>query len=161
MGGIALPEISMPSGSAGTEIIAGDSTTHTPSWNNNNNGISSPYWRMAMYERHARNGQRERCDGPEHDGLHGPGRHVNALANAAGQSGRSLFDASASTSQMTLKIKLCTVSGCGSGTVISPISIQSTALARVQITNDISAPAANLRHRRQGHLRPMKPTANI
>jgi len=42
----------------------------------------------------------------------------------------------ASTSQMTLKIKLCTVSGCGSGTVISPINIQSTALGTVQITND-------------------------
>jgi hypothetical protein len=42
----------------------------------------------------------------------------------------------ASTSQMTVKLKLCTVSGCGSGTVITPISIQSTALGTVQITND-------------------------
>jgi hypothetical protein len=42
----------------------------------------------------------------------------------------------ASTSQMTVKIELCTVSGCGSGTVITPISIQSTALGTVQITND-------------------------
>jgi lysophospholipase L1-like esterase len=42
----------------------------------------------------------------------------------------------ASTSTITLKAKLCTVSGCGSGTVITPISITSAALGALQATND-------------------------
>ncbi len=36
---------------------------------------------------------------------------------------------------VTLKIKLCTVSGCGSGTVITPISIASTVTSATAVTN--------------------------
>jgi len=42
----------------------------------------------------------------------------------------------ASSAQMTLKAKLCTVSGCGSGTVVAVCNIQTTALGAIQITND-------------------------
>lgn len=41
-----------------------------------------------------------------------------------------------STAQMTLKIKICSVSGCGSGNVASVINIQSAALATLTITNN-------------------------
>ena len=44
--------------------------------------------------------------------------------------------AATSTAQITLKAKLCTVSGCGSGTVISLLNIQSTALGSVTVTNN-------------------------
>jgi len=42
----------------------------------------------------------------------------------------------ASTSQVTLKVKICSVSGCGSGNVLTALNIQSTAIGTVQITND-------------------------
>jgi len=42
----------------------------------------------------------------------------------------------ASTAQMTLKAKICTVSGCGSGTVITLASIQSGALPATAVTNN-------------------------
>jgi hypothetical protein len=42
----------------------------------------------------------------------------------------------ASTSVVTLKAKLCTVSGCGAGTVITPINIASAALGAITATND-------------------------
>jgi len=42
----------------------------------------------------------------------------------------------ASVAQMTEKIKLCTVSGCGSGVVVPLVSIQSAALGTLQITNN-------------------------
>jgi hypothetical protein len=44
--------------------------------------------------------------------------------------------AAASTAQMTLKVKICSVSGCGSGNVASVISIQSAALGTLTITNN-------------------------
>jgi hypothetical protein len=44
--------------------------------------------------------------------------------------------AATSTAQMTLKIKICSVSGCGSGNVASVISIQSAALGTLTITNN-------------------------
>jgi len=48
----------------------------------------------------------------------------------------------ASVSQMTEKIKLCTVSGCGSGTVVTLVSIQSSALGTITVTNNaIQLPA--------------------
>jgi len=49
----------------------------------------------------------------------------------------------ASTSAVTLKAKLCTVSGCGAGTVITPISITSAALGGITATNDPFNLAAN------------------
>jgi hypothetical protein len=42
----------------------------------------------------------------------------------------------ASTAAITIKLKLCTVSGCGSGTVITPINIVTPALGVIQATND-------------------------
>lgn len=42
----------------------------------------------------------------------------------------------ASTSTITLKAKLCSVSGCGSGTVLTLFSATSTALAALQATNN-------------------------
>jgi|SRR6195256_3952111 len=42
----------------------------------------------------------------------------------------------ASTTTVNLKVKLCTVSGCGSGTVITLASITSAALGAIQATND-------------------------
>lgn len=42
----------------------------------------------------------------------------------------------ASTSTVNLKVKLCTVSGCGSGTVITLASLTSAALGAIQATND-------------------------
>jgi hypothetical protein len=42
----------------------------------------------------------------------------------------------ASTTAVNLKAKLCTVSGCGSGTVITLASITSAALGGIQATND-------------------------
>lgn len=44
--------------------------------------------------------------------------------------------AATSTAQLTAKAKLCTVSGCGSGTVISLVSIQTVALGSVTVTNN-------------------------
>ncbi len=44
--------------------------------------------------------------------------------------------AATSTAQITLKAKLCTVSGCGSGTVIALDSIQTVALGSVTIANN-------------------------
>jgi hypothetical protein len=44
--------------------------------------------------------------------------------------------AATSTAQITLKAKLCTVSGCASGTVINLDSIQTIALASVTVTNN-------------------------
>jgi len=44
--------------------------------------------------------------------------------------------AATSTAQMTLKVKICSVSGCGSGNVASVISIQSAALGTLTITNN-------------------------
>src|SRR5207247_3443031 len=41
----------------------------------------------------------------------------------------------ASTSQVTIKVKICSVSGCGSGNVLTALNIQSTAIGTVQITN--------------------------
>jgi hypothetical protein len=41
-----------------------------------------------------------------------------------------------STSQMTMSAKLCTVSGCGSGTVITLAAIQSGALGSLAVTNN-------------------------
>lgn len=42
----------------------------------------------------------------------------------------------ASTTTVNLKVKLCTVSGCGSGTVITLASLTSAALSAIQATND-------------------------
>lgn len=42
----------------------------------------------------------------------------------------------ASTTAVTLKIKLCSVSGCASGNVATLVNISSTALAGIQATND-------------------------
>jgi hypothetical protein len=42
----------------------------------------------------------------------------------------------ASTSTITLKVKLCTVSGCGSGTVLTLFNQTSTALGAIQATNN-------------------------
>ena len=42
----------------------------------------------------------------------------------------------ASTTAVNLKLKLCTVSGCGSGTVLTLANISSAALAGIQATND-------------------------
>jgi hypothetical protein len=42
----------------------------------------------------------------------------------------------ASTSVVTVKLKLCTVSGCGSGTVLTLANISSSALGGIQATND-------------------------
>jgi hypothetical protein len=44
--------------------------------------------------------------------------------------------AAASTAQMTLKVKICSVSGCGSGNVASVISIQTTALGSITVSNN-------------------------
>jgi hypothetical protein len=44
--------------------------------------------------------------------------------------------AAASTAQITAKAKLCTVSGCGSGTVITLVSMQTAALGAVSVTNN-------------------------
>jgi hypothetical protein len=44
--------------------------------------------------------------------------------------------AAASTAQMTLKVKICSVSGCASGNVASVISIQTTALGSVTVSNN-------------------------
>lgn len=49
----------------------------------------------------------------------------------------------ASTSTVTVKAKLCTVSGCGAGTVITPINIVSAALGGITATNDPFNLAAN------------------
>ena len=49
----------------------------------------------------------------------------------------------ASTSAVTLTATLCTVSGCGAGTVITPISIASAALGGITATNDPFNLAAN------------------
>ena len=42
----------------------------------------------------------------------------------------------ASTSAITLKVKVCTVAGCGSGTVVTLISITTSALGGIQATNN-------------------------
>ncbi len=42
----------------------------------------------------------------------------------------------ASTSAITLKVKLCSVSGCGSGNVATLVNIVSTAIATLQVTNN-------------------------
>lgn len=44
--------------------------------------------------------------------------------------------AATSTAQITLKVKLCTVSGCGSGTVVPLVAIQTTALGSVTVANN-------------------------
>lgn len=43
--------------------------------------------------------------------------------------------AAASTASLTFKVKLCTVSGCGSGTVISPVATTTGATAALSATN--------------------------
>lgn len=42
----------------------------------------------------------------------------------------------ASTTTVNFKVKLCTVSGCGSGTVVNLVSLTSAALGAIQATND-------------------------
>lgn len=44
--------------------------------------------------------------------------------------------AATSTAQMTMKAKVCTVSGCGSGTVLAVCNIQTIALASITVTNN-------------------------
>jgi len=41
-GSLSSTEAAAPSGAASQDILFGDSPTHTPSWNNNNSGASSP-----------------------------------------------------------------------------------------------------------------------
>lgn len=62
---------------------------------------------------------------------------LNLLGRTMRVSAKGVYTtAASSTAQLTLKIKLCTVSGCGSGTVITPISIQTAALSSVTASNE-------------------------
>jgi hypothetical protein len=61
----------------------------------------------------------------------------SALKNLRISSSAGVYSTpAASTTAITVKLKLCTVSGCGSGTVISLLNITTTALAGIQATND-------------------------
>jgi len=135
---IQLGEGGAASGSVGNDRMFGDSTTHTPSWNNNNNGLSSPSgaWQCTNVTGVTLPGTSTTAD----QNLMActiPAGTLNRVGRTLRVKVKGVYSTpAASTSQITLKIKLCTVSGCGSGTVISPINIQSTALGTVQITND-------------------------
>jgi len=142
-GEIVLKEISPPSAPGATwDGLFGDSGTHTPSWNNNNNGTSSPTgaWQCTNVTPVTVNANVTTDQNLMACTI--PAGTLNRVGRTLRVKVAGIYTtAAASTAQMTLKVKLCTVSGCGSGTVISPISIQTSALA----TQTIAAENFSLR----------------
>jgi len=66
-----------------------------------------------------------------------PGGALNSLNRVLRIKADGIYSTPAlSTSQMTMSAKLCTVSGCGSGTVITLAAIQSGALGSLAVTNN-------------------------
>lgn len=74
-----------------------------------------------------------------------PATSLNVLLRTLEIDAYSIYTtAASSTSQLTYKIKICTVSGCGSGTVVTAISIQSVAIATLSITNNAASLHAHI-----------------
>jgi hypothetical protein len=131
-------EVNAPSGLAGGHFLFPDNVTHTLEINSNNNGTSAftGAWSCVNITPVTTSGGAVTTD-------------QNMLActipaAALNRVGRSLrihtagtySTAAASSSAMTIEAKLCTVSGCGSGTVVDLCDITSSALGAITIANN-------------------------
>jgi len=132
---VSQPESAGPSGVASSDLLYADSTKHTASVNNNNTG-NMPISRSPCVNvtpvTVAANVTTDQL-------LMACSLNANAL-NAVGHTLKvytaGVFStAAASVAAITIKTKLCTVSGCGSGTVIGPISTTTGATAALTASN--------------------------
>ena len=135
-GALCQTEGTSATGLASTDIFDANSTQHAASVNNNNTG-DMPVSRVACVSvapvTVAANVTTDQL-------LMSCTLSANLL-NVVGRTLKvttaSIYSTpAASVSQMTEKIKLCTVSGCGSGTVVTLVSIQSSALGTIAVTNN-------------------------
>jgi len=127
-----------PSASSGNASYGFDSTTITPAFATNNGaGISSfsGSWSctnvtpVTVTANVATDQTLMACTIPAGT-LNRVGRSLRVIAN-------SIYSTpAASTTAMTLKVKICSVSGCGSGNVLTAATITSGALGTIQVTNN-------------------------
>jgi len=130
-------EIAPPTGVSSTGILFEDSSIHNWSFNSNNNGTMSfsGAWNcvnvtpVTVTANVATDQTLMACTIPAGT-LNRVGRSLRIIAN-------SIYSTpAASTTAMTIKVKICSVSGCGSGNVLTAATITSGALGTIQVTNN-------------------------
>lgn len=135
-GGTGCTEGTAATGLASTDIIDCNSTQHAASVNNNNTG-DSPITRTTCVNVTPVTVSASVNTDQLLMACTLPANLLNVVGRTLRIFAAGVYSTAAtSTAQMTLKVKFCTVSGCGSGTVISPINIQTIALASVTVTNN-------------------------
>lgn len=134
-GGACYTEGTAPTPIASVDDLHADSTSHTLTVNNNNTG-EMPLSRTLCVNvtpvtvaANTTNDQNLQACTISANALNVVG-HVLKVRTAG-----VFSTAAASTASLTFKIKLCTVSGCGSGTVITPLSATTGATAALSATN--------------------------
>ncbi|HLZ07939.1 MAG TPA: hypothetical protein VKT80_05075, partial [Chloroflexota bacterium] len=134
-GALCLKEGTAATGLASTDIVDANSTQHAASVNNNNTG-DSPISRVqcvnvtpVTVSANVTTDQNLMSCTLNANLLNVAGRTL--LVRATG----TYSTAAASTASITMKVKLCTVSGCGSGTVITPLSASTGATAALTASN--------------------------
>lgn len=134
-----ITEGSAPSGVNGSDVIYADSTTHTFSVSAN----SQPFTPISRVLCVSVSPVTVNTSTTSDQNLQSCSTGTGAveIMNTVGRTLRVTMNGVYSnvvTSQptVTLKVKFCSVSGCGSGTVISPISITSSATSATAVTNE-------------------------
>jgi len=161
-----LPEETAPGGTAGQDIFWGDSTAHRFKMNNNNggaflipginaagvagngvklaaNGIDivdagAPAIGFTMVNvTPVTSSGGSTTNDQNLMALTIPAGSLNSVSRTLLVQLAGVYSTpAASTTAVNVKLKLCTVSGCGSGTVLTLANVSSTALAGIQATND-------------------------
>lgn len=134
-GATCYTEGTQPSTAAGVDNLSANSTTHTLNVNNNNTGEMPVSRTLCVNLTPVTVAASVTSD----QNLQACSISANAL-NAVGHTLKvwtaGVFSTNAgSTAALTFKVKLCTVSGCGSGTVITPLNATTGATAALSATN--------------------------
>ncbi len=125
------------SGIASYDTLFGNSSTHTLDYNINNGGVAgfSGAWvctnvtPVTVTANVATDQTLMACTIPAGT-INRVGRSLRILTSTI------YSTPAASTTAMTIKVKICSVSGCGSGNVLTAATITSSALGTIQVTNN-------------------------